>query len=154
MDRRLGPIRRLGRRRFAAPLEVGFGEEVAQQGAHLARSARRGESLELGKRRLDRLLWVGGKLAAIDLGKRTVPTDTVDPYRRLLDRMEPRCSESRVRIADLIATGRSNLDEGYGKKATNLWLMRQAVEVIEASSLTRQNCVETVNQLVVTLGTS
>ena len=92
------------------------------------------------------------KLAAMDLGRSSISTAVMDFYGRLLDRLEPRCSASRIGIADMIVESRNMLDEQFGRKVTNVWFMRQAVKMLEASRLTEQNCAGTFTQLVVTLG--
>lgn len=94
------------------------------------------------------------KLAAILHDSRTLPAVTIRQYASFLDRLEPRCRQSRTRIADMVVASRDQLRERYRKRMTLLAFLEAAAIMMDESDLEEQNCAETFTLLVITLGNS
>ena len=94
------------------------------------------------------------KLAAIDHDSRTLPAVTIRQYASFLDRLEPRCRQSRTLIADMVVASRDQLRERYRKRTTLLAFLGLAVIMMDESDLKEQDCAETFTLLVITLGNS
>ena len=94
------------------------------------------------------------ELAAIDHDSRTLPAVTIRQHASFLDRLEPRCRQSRTRIADMVVASRDQLRERYRKRTTLLAFLEAAAIMMDESDLEEQNCAETFTLLVITLGNS
>jgi hypothetical protein len=96
------------------------------------------------------------KLAAIDRNTRVIPRAVIQEYARLLDRAEPRCTQSRMRIADMIVAGTRELLSRYRKIFTNLQFLRafdrMMVGYESEAGRREQDCAPLIALLVMTLG--
>jgi hypothetical protein len=87
------------------------------------------------------------QLAALDQGTPTVSDSGVAPYARVLDRLEPKCAESRSRIGDFAFTAREQLaEEGVTE---SLLSILQSVDASIPGELGETACIDVFAAFVV-----
>jgi hypothetical protein len=87
------------------------------------------------------------KLAAIDLGTRRVPPDTIATYASVLDRLQGKCTEPRDRIGDFAVVGVDQLKEEKGMEVTIYRFLRMMDDSVP-SSTDKLKCIEIAAALV------
>jgi hypothetical protein len=95
-------------------------------------------------------------LAAIDRESPIIPRAVIQEYAQHLDRAERRCTQSRIRIADMIVAGTRELLNRYRKDFTNLQFLhyfdRMMYGYEAEAGRSEQDCAPLVALLVMTLG--
>ena len=87
-------------------------------------------------------------LAAIDKGSLNVSDPEVAPYERVLDRLEPKCTENRELIGDMAVRSLELLaDEGVVSETT--LTMMEAVDLSIPADLGEQPCADIYATLLV-----
>jgi hypothetical protein len=89
-------------------------------------------------------------LARIDLQVRSPSADQVQPYRRLLNTLEGRCTEERTLIGDMATRSTQLFEENYSRKVTT----RHVLEELEVATrgLGRMDCASVLATLMVMIG--
>jgi hypothetical protein len=70
------------------------------------------------------------KLAALERNSQTLPREAIPPYRIGLDRLVPKCTESRDHIGDMALVGQRSIKERIGLDVSILTFLDEMNEAI------------------------